>query len=300
MMHNGMLLSIQQIPIPNTILNMQKRTLSEQEFKAFSAVQLFSITYHNQGLTIAGFLALPPADLSVESYPAIIFNRGGTGPKGALTPESAAMYIALYASWGYVVAASQYRGNGGSEGIEEWGGNDIEDAKALLQLLISLPYVDKERMGLIGGSRGGMMALMMLRSMHDFKAAVTIGAPTYFHDIPKDSYIYKTFLQYQDSPEKIQQEELKRSAITFADELCKTTPLLVLHGTGDKRVDPMHSFSLGIALQKSNHPYKLIMYENADHILAGRREESNQEIHKWMNRYVKEKKPLPKVGPHGA
>jgi dipeptidyl aminopeptidase/acylaminoacyl peptidase len=62
----------------------------------------------------------------------------------------------------------------------------------------------------------------------------------------------------------------------------------------------MHSFSLGIALQKSNHPYKLIMYENADHILAGRREESNQEIHKWMNRYVKEKKPLPKVGPHGA
>ena len=29
-------------------------------------------------------------------------------------------------------------------------------------------------------------------------------------------------------------------------------------------------------------------------------DESNQEIHKWMNRYVKEKKPLPKVGPHGA
>ena len=120
-----MLLSIQPVPIPHTILNMKKRTLSEQEYKNFSAVQLFSITYHNQGLTIAGYLALPPADQSVETYPAIIFNRGGTGPKGALTPESAAMYIALYASWGYVVAASQYRGSGGSEGFEEWGGNDI-------------------------------------------------------------------------------------------------------------------------------------------------------------------------------
>ena len=300
MMHNGMLLSIQPVPIPHTILNMKKRTLSEQEYKNFSAVQLFSITYHNQGLTIAGYLALPPADQSVETYPAIIFNRGGTGPKGALTPESAAMYIVLYASWGYVVAASQYRGSGGSEGLEEWGGNDIEDAKALLQLLISLPYVDKERIGLIGGSRGGMMALMMLRSMNNFKAAVTIGAPTYFHDIPKDSYIYKTFAHYQDSAEKIKQEELKRSAVTFADELCKSTPLLVLHGTGDKRVDPMHSFTLCIALQKANHPYKLIMYENADHILAGRRDESNQEIYSWMNTYVKEKKPLPKVGPHGA
>lgn len=69
----------------------------------------------------------------------------------------------------------------------------------------------------------------------------------------------------------------------------------MLHGTGDKRVDPMHSFTLCIALQKANHPYKLIMYENADHILAGRRDESNQEIYSWMNTYVKEKSHFQKL-----
>ena len=300
MMIDGQLLEIHSEPIPKTILNMQKRSMSSQDFMAFSAVQMFRIIYSHAGLRIAGFLALPPANPHASTYPAIIFNRGGTGEKGALTPASAAMYAALYASWGYVVAASNYRGCGGSEGLEEWGGNDVLDAAALLPLLRSLDYVDQDRIGLIGGSRGGMMALMMLRTMHDFRAAVTIGAPTTFDSIPKDSYIYKTFAQYQSSGSHISSEELKRSSEHFCMELCKTTPLLVLHGTGDKRVDPMHSFRLGMALQQARHPYKLIMYENADHILAGRRMESNLEIRSWLDAYVLKKQALPKVGPHGA
>jgi dipeptidyl aminopeptidase/acylaminoacyl peptidase len=300
MMFDGQLLEIHPEPIPKSMLNIQKRAMSSEEFLAFSSVQLFRIVYHHAGLRIAGFLALPPAQANTEKYPAIIFNRGGTGEKGALTPDSASMYAVMYASWGYVVAASNYRGCGGSEGKEEWGGNDVLDAAALLPLLKSLEYVDHDRIGLIGGSRGGMMALMMLRTMSDFRAAITIGAPTTFDKIPKDSYIYKTFAQYQSSGSDMSREELKRSSEHFCNELCKTTPLLVLHGTGDKRVDPMHGYKLGMALQEAMHPYKLVMYENADHILAGRRQESNLEIRAWMDSYVLKKQALPKVGPHGA
>ncbi|MFN5518804.1 MAG: alpha/beta hydrolase family protein, partial [Ignavibacteria bacterium] len=184
MMIDGQLIEIHAEPIPKSILNIQKRALSPEEFLSFSSVQLFRIIYHHQGLRIAGFLAIPPAQPNTSTYPALVFNRGGTGEKGALTAESASMYAATYASWGYVVAASNYRGCGGSEGKEEWGGNDVLDAAALLPLLKSLPYVDHDRIGLIGGSRGGMMALMMLRTMHDFRAAVTIGAPTTFDSIP--------------------------------------------------------------------------------------------------------------------
>lgn len=91
-----------------------------------------------------------------------------------------------------------------------------------------------------------------------------------------------------------------RSATDFAADICKTTPLLVLHGTGDRRVDPMHGYKLGMALQQCNHPYKLVMYDNADHVLAGRRNESNEEIRQWVDRYVKRREALPKTGPHGA
>jgi len=140
----------------------------------------------------------------------------------------------------------------------------------------------------------------MLTKTDVFKAAVTVGAPTDLYHSPKNSYIYKTFAKYIPIGAIPDEEARKRSAAAWANLLCKTTPLLVLHGTGDRRIDPDHAYQFGMALQQSLHPYKLIMYENADHILAGRRNESNAEIRNWVDTYVKNRSPLPKVGAHGA
>lgn len=300
MMQDGTLISAEPVAIPQTMLNIQKRALNAQDFQAFAAVQMYKIVYASNGLRIAGYMALPPARQGIEQWPALIFNRGGAGEKGALTPESAAMYAGIYASWGYVVVASQYRGQGGSEGPEEWGQGDVHDAEALIPLLQGLHYVDNNRIGLIGGSRGGMMALMMLRRNSLFKAAATIGAPTAFHKAPHDSYIWRTFARFIPSGTNMQEEALKRSGAAFAQEICKTTPLLVLHGTGDRRIEPWHGYELGMALQQVQHPYKLVMYENADHILSGRRQESNAEIRSWIDTYVRDLAKLPRTGPHGA
>jgi dipeptidyl aminopeptidase/acylaminoacyl peptidase len=103
------------------------------------------------------------------------------------------------------------------------------------------------------------------------------------------------------APATIEQAEAeRRSVLTFADRLCKTTPLLVMHGTGDRRVAAEHSIMLALELQRLQHPYKLVMYDNADHVLAGRRRESNADIRWWMDHYVRDKAPLPRTGPHGA
>ncbi len=295
---DGTLIATERVQPSKSQFNIAQRLMNTEDFERFSSVQLYSITYISDNLKIKGFMALPAA--TEKLLPAIIFNRGGIGERGALTPDSAMNYAGLYASWGYVCLASQYRGQGGSEGIEEWGGRDVDDAMNLMPLLDSLDYVDKNRIGLIGGSRGGMMALQMLKRTNYFQAAVTIGAPSAIHKVSKQSYIYKTFAKLLDNGHDVQSEAIARSAAAFADDLCKTTPLLVLHGTGDKRVDPEHSYQLGIALQQCNHPYKLVMYDNADHVLAGRRAESNEEIRNWVDRYVKRREPLPKVGPHGA
>jgi hypothetical protein len=42
------------------------------------------------------------------------------------------------------------------------------------------------------------------------------------------------------------------------------------------------------------------MYDNADHVLAGRRNESNDDIRWWVDHYVRDRAPLPRTGPHGA
>ncbi|MBL7997154.1 MAG: alpha/beta fold hydrolase [Candidatus Kapabacteria bacterium] len=296
---DGTLLSSAPVAMPAAIRNMMKRAMSATDFAAFSAVQMFHITYASEGLTIHGYMALPPAN-ATGVYPAILFNRGGAGERGALTDDGAFLYAGVYASWGYVVLASNYRGQGGSTGAEEWGAGDVRDAENLIPLLQSLGYVDMERVGLIGGSRGGMMAYMMLRRSQSFRAAATIGAPSMLHLIDHHAHIRKTFDRFVHYSPDIQRDLRERSAVAWAHELPRTTPLLMQHGTGDRRVDALHSLTLATELQRLHHPYKLIMYDNADHILAGRREEGNADLRWWMDHYVRDRAPLPKTGPHGA
>ena len=299
MIANGTLVHTELVPTPQSALNMARRAMSALDFERYSSVTLHNIFYMSEGLRIQGFLALPPADSS--PLPALIFNRGGSGPGGVLTAQAAMSIIGLYASWGYVVVASNYRGLGASEGASEsWGADDVTDAMNCLPLLLSLPYVDQERIGLIGGSRGGMMAYQMLTQTSIFKAAVTFGAPSMIHAVDHSAYIRKTMVKHLPATANEQAEAEKRSAVLFADKLCATTPLLVLHGTGDKRVAPEHSLMLAMQLQRNNHPYKLVMYDNADHVLAGRRNEANTDIQWWVNHYVRDKAALPRVGPHGA
>ncbi len=296
-MTNGTLIDSRPVAIPDNILSMSRRSMTSDDFASFSAIQLHELTYWSEGLRIKAYLGLPQA--TAAKMPALVFNAGGTGEKGALSSMTAAATVGLYASWGYVVIASQYRGRGGSEGTEEWGAGDVEDALNALTLLQGLEYVDTERIGIIGGSRGGMMALQMLARTNAFKAAITFGAPTYFVGLPKDAYIMSLAEKFL--PEPFSEEELrKRSVAFFTEKFCKTTPLLVLHGSGDRRVEADHAYRLGEGLQKSLHPYKLIIYDNADHVLAGRREESNADMRAWTNLYVRDRAPLPRVGPHGA
>lgn len=295
---DGTLLSSEPVEIPRSSLSMARRSMTEGDYHRFASVTLHAITYASAGLRIRGFLALPPA--GQPTYPALIFNRGGSGPKGALIPETAMPIIGLYASWGYVAIASNYRGTGGSDGPDEWGAGDVDDAMNLIPLLDAMPYVDRDRIGIVGGSRGGMMTYMMLRRTQRLRAAATFGAPSQIHAVEASAYIRRTMAKHLASDSNEQLEAERRSAVCWTSEMAPQTPLLILHGTGDRRVDPMHSLRLATELQQLHRPYKLIMYDNADHVLAGRRNESNNDIRWWVDHYVRDRGPLPRTGPHGA
>lgn len=298
-MTDGTLLDARRVDVPASALNMARRSMDSASFERYAAVGLYDITYASNGLRIKGWMALPPA--GPASFPAVLFNRGGSGPRGVLSAEGAMMYAGLYASWGYVAIASNYRGLGGSEGVSEsWGAEDVDDAMNVLPLLDSLDYVDPDRCGLVGGSRGGMMAFAMLTRTTRFRAAVTFGAPTMIDSVDTHAYIRATMKKHLPPGSDVDEEARKRSVLRWADKLCPTTPLLVLHGTGDRRVTPDHALCLALELQRLHHPYKLVMYDNADHVLAGRRNESNLDIRWWLDTYVMNRAPLPRTGPHGA
>lgn len=270
---------------------------------AFSAklvgISFYRITYLSDGLKVTGYLAEPKAK---GNYPCIISNRGGNRDFGQWEPVSIAFFLGRLASWNYVVVASQYRGNDGGEGKEEFGGKDIDDVLNLIPMLDQLPNADTSRIGIEGGSRGGMMTYLALKRTCRFKAAVVnSGAANAFTNIrarpEMDSFVNAELIpNYKANKE----EELKaRSAVYWADKMCKTTPLLILQGSSDWRVTAAEPLELLLKLYEYKHPTRFILYEGGSHGLREFRPEVFAETKRHFDYYLRDGKKWPSMQPHG-
>jgi hypothetical protein len=56
---------------------------------------------------------------------------------------------------------------------------------------------------------------------------------------------------------------------------------------------------MAAALLAVKHPFRLVLFEGAQHGLAEFREEKDRMMRDWLDRYVKERKPWPSLEPHG-
>ncbi|MFT7196412.1 MAG: dipeptidyl aminopeptidase/acylaminoacyl peptidase, partial [Marinoscillum sp.] len=145
----------------------------KKQYQYIDSINIYGITYLSDGLKINGFLIRPKSE---GTYPCIIYNRGGNRDFGALNVGYSVLLFGALASQGYVVIASQYRGNGGSEGQEEFGGKDVNDITILPEVLKQIQGADTEKIGMYGWSRGGMMTYIALTKMDKINAAVVGGA----------------------------------------------------------------------------------------------------------------------------
>lgn len=91
-------------------------------------------------IRVVGYL-VRPRDLASRHFPVIIFNRGGFLDRGKIESFNLVDFTRLSGE-GFVVLASQYRGNDGGEGREELRGTDLDDVSNLLATARSLPYTD--------------------------------------------------------------------------------------------------------------------------------------------------------------
>ncbi len=256
------------------------------------------ITYSSDGLKVTGYLAYPIDSLSC---PVIIYNRGGNREFGSLNSAKIALILAKLAGSGYVVIGSQYRGTDGSEGMEEFGGKDVNDVLNLLPLIDKLPNADPERIGIYGWSRGGMMTYLTLMQTERFKAAVVGGGLTDLMMMketrPEMEDVFLDLIPaYLENKEKSLGE---RSAITQVERICKTTPILILHGTSDWRVVPQMAIEFSEKLLQHKIPYRLVLFEGGDHGILEYREKVDKMVVEWFDRYVKNGEPPPDLVPHG-
>jgi len=171
------LISLSETPIYSRITeDIDGQIEFKKQFKYLEDIDIYSITYLSDGLKIKGLLVKPK--VIDEKLPCIIYNRGGNRDFGALKLAQGVTILGQIAKEGYVVIASQYRGNAGSEGKEEFGGKDVNDVTILTDVLKEIEGANTAKIGMYGWSRGGMMTYIALTKSSNIKAAVVGGAIT--------------------------------------------------------------------------------------------------------------------------
>ena len=200
-----------------------------------------------------------------------------------------------------MVAASQYRGVAGGEGKEEFGGAEINDLLNLVPLLEAEPGVDATRLGIFGGSRGGLMTYLVLSKTDRFKAAVIRAGVSdlisWRHDRPEMGEVFAETIPDWDTDRD--NALLSRSPARWGDRLSPTTPILILHGTADWRVSPRQSQMMAASLLDNRRPFRLVLFEGGDHQLNEHLEELYRLTNEWMDRFVRDLENLPDLEPHG-
>ena len=250
-------------------------------------VAISRIAYRSGGLAIRGLLIEPR---KASRYPVLIFNHGGVGQWGRIVMPDI-LEMSRLAERGYVVLASSFRGEGGSEGRPDMGGGDIDDALALIDVAAALPGADTGRIGMWGFSRGGLTTYGALAKSRRIAAAVIEGGPTdLLHAARRpefDAHVYPDVM-----PGYLADREgvlAARSPLDWPERLSPSAAILILHGGDDPRVEPTDALRMAEALQRLKRSYRLKVYEGGGHDLIGDMADVRAEMDRWFDRYVRDR-----------
>ncbi len=243
------------------------------------------IVYSSDGLKVTGISSLPN-EIKEKSHPILIYNRGGSREYGKLTVLSAMRSMIPFARAGYMVFASNYRGNDGGEGREEFGGADVNDILNLLEIAKKHAAWDGKNVFMLGHSRGGMMNALALRRGLKANSVVSIAGISDLRQwrgerSSMEQNVYKPNIpDYMADPLAAL---TARSPICWADEI--TSPLLLLHGTADEAVEISHSISLSEKLNEYEKHHELISYDGGNHALLRYWDDVLAKSINWFERY---------------
>jgi len=223
-------------------------------------VVIFRLRYKSDQYEVIGYVAAPYDYLDHE-YPILIYTRGGHLYVGMQTPET----IGWIASRGYIVLGSQYRGVAGGTGMEQFGGDDINDVLRLIDISESLTFAQQGGVYMAGDSRGGMMTYIAIRKDDRIRAAAVWAAISNSFDLFNDRRDMRSVFTslVGGTPDELPEEYERRSAVLWANEL--TIPILIGHGTSDWRVRYSQSTNMAEALERYGNPHKLLIYPNEGH-----------------------------------
>jgi len=224
------------------------------------------------GLQVHGQLFLPPPDRHRAHGPAILFFHGGPIRQMLLGWHPMDAYSFMYAmnqylaNEGYVVLSVNYRGGIGY-GLD-WreplnfaagGSSELNDILGAALYLRGRGDVDPTRIGIWGGSYGGLMTALGLSRASGLLAAGVDYAGVH------DWRAMLPSLAQPGAPAGAAQLAFDSSAMATIDKW--TSPVLVAHADDDRAVPFSQSLELISALRKRNVEVEQLMIPNEIHDL---------------------------------
>lgn len=258
------------------IINVRKENVPN-EFKDF--VELYSIRYISNEFEVEGYAAFPKN--KNKPLPGLIYNRGGNREFGTIKT----ILLCKLALAGFAVLASQYRGNCGGTGREEFGGDDVYDVINLIDIMLELNFVKNSGVYMLGQSRGGMMTYRACSIDKRIIAAVVMSGLADCVDMynTREEGMKKVFYELVGgAPSECPEEFIKRSAVNWAEKI--KPPILICHGTADSRIKVEQAYRMADALKRAKKEYKLIIYENEEHSLKGTK--WLKDSIEWLRQYL--------------
>jgi len=236
------------------------------------------VAYRSFDRKVPAFLYRPKATGRKRS-PVVVSIHGG--PEGQERP--AYLYAGLYQYLlrrGIGVLAPNIRGSTGYGKKyqhlihRDWGGGELKDIEYAAKYLVTLDWVDPERMGVFGGSFGGFATLSAVTQLPKYwRVAVDICGPsnlvTFARNVPE--FWKRMMADLLGDPDKESDLLLSRSPVTFMENV--RCPLLIIQGANDPRVVKPESDQIVEKLKSKGLEVEYIVFPDEGHGFTKRRNE---------------------------
>jgi dipeptidyl aminopeptidase/acylaminoacyl peptidase len=225
------------------------------------------------GLEIPAIYYKPKSATAENKVPAVVFVHGGPGGQSRASYRPLIQYLVNH---DYAVLAVNNRGSGGYGktfyGLDDQnhGENDLQDCIEGKNYLASLPYVDKDNIGIVGGSYGGFMVMRaMTHTPEEFEVGVNLFGVTNWlrtmRNIPPwwESFREALYLEMGD-PNSADSVRLYEISPVFHGDKVKN-PVMVLQGATDPRVLQVESDEMVAAIKKNGVPVEYVLFDDEGH-----------------------------------
>lgn len=249
------------------------------------------------GLEIPAVYYQPKQASSNNKMPALIWVHGGPGGQSRQSFSSLIQYLVNH---GYAILAVNNRGSSGygksffQMDDQNHGDKDLKDCIAGKDWLASQDVIDKDKIGIIGGSYGGYMTMAALTYAPDeFQVGVNIFGVTNWirtlKSIPPWWASFKDALYTEmGDPNTADSVRLKQISPLFHTENV-TKPLMVLQGAQDPRVLKIESDEIVEGVKKNGVPVEYVVFEDEGHGFVKKENEIEAygRILKFLDHYLK-------------